>query len=85
MSLASASDVSMFSNIEHCSMDDKSMNMSTVGHLSGCSDTTCAQYLTIDKKVVFLERYIPQSLSVVFIFNTLYASFTSKVNTPPIV
>lgn len=83
MLLVNASDVSMSSNIEHYLMDDKSMSMSSVEHLSECDDTTCAQCLTIDKKVVFLDRYISQSLSAVFIFDTFYASFTSKVNTPP--
>ncbi len=83
MSLVNASDVSAFGSVEHCSMDGKSMSMSTVERLSGCNNTDCVQCLIVDKKVVFLGYYIPQPLSVVFIFDTFYASFTSKVNTPP--
>ncbi len=83
MSLVNANDIAVSSGIEHCSLDSKSMNMSVEEHLSGCCDTVCAQHLSIDKKVVISERVIPQSLSVAFISNTFYTSFSSKVILPP--
>jgi hypothetical protein len=83
MSLVNANDIIASSSVEHCSLDSKSMNMSVEAHLSGCCDTVCAQHLSIDKKVVISEKYIPQSLSVVFIFNTFYTSFSSKMILPP--
>ncbi len=83
MSLANANNIVVSNGSKHCSLDSKSMNMSIEEHLSECYDTVCAQHLSIDKKVVISEKVIPQSLLVVFIFNTFYTSFSSKMILPP--
>ncbi len=83
MSLANANDIVASSGIEHCSLGNKSMNMSVEEHLSGCCDTVCAQHFSIDKKAIISERVILQSLSVASIANTFYTSFSSKMILPP--
>jgi len=85
MSLANANadNIIAHNNIQHCLMNEQSMDMSAEQHLSGCCDISCAQHLVTDAQITPLESYISQPLLVVVNVDNFYTSFSSKMLLPP--